>query len=405
MTVISVIVGSTREGRFSEKPAHWILQHLKQRDGVDARLLDLRDFPMPFFDQQLTPAMPGRPPYQNEVVQRWTAAIGQSDGFVFVTPEYNYGPSAVLKNALDWVYPEWNRKAAGFVSYGSAMGARGVQQLRETMIELQLAPIRSSVHIPVPTLWAHYQGGDVDAGLAELEAPAGAMIDDLLWWTAALKTARALQEESPMTLAQAKSILPSQTRAIVQRTRGRTHGPVTRLMSPSDFGEILKPFVFLDLFDHAGPPFNGALHPHSGIATLTYVAEGAVSYIDPDDVRGTLPAGGVEWMQAGRGMWHGGGIDKAGRTRGFQLWIALPPELELGPTVSICQAPEDVQARWPGARPPGQLRVRIERHRVPLADQLPRRAPEGRRTLDLPAPAGHTVLWVAIAAGVVCDAR
>jgi NAD(P)H-dependent FMN reductase len=120
-----------------------------------------------------------------------TAAIAQSDGFVFVTPEYNYGPSAVLKNAIDWVYPEWNRKAAGFVSYGSAMGARSVQQLRETAIELQLAPIRSSVHIPVATLWAHYRGGDVDAGLAELEAPAGRLIDDLLWWTAALKTARA----------------------------------------------------------------------------------------------------------------------------------------------------------------------------------------------------------------------
>ena len=139
MTVISVIVGSTREGRFSEKPARWILQHLKKRDGVDARLLDLRDFPMPFFDQPATPAMPGRAPYKNEAVQRWTAAIAQSDGFVFVTPEYNYGPSAVLKNAIDWVYPEWNRKAAGFVSYGSVMGARGVQQLRQTAIELQLA--------------------------------------------------------------------------------------------------------------------------------------------------------------------------------------------------------------------------------------------------------------------------
>ena len=192
MTVISVIVGSTREGRFSEKPAKWILQHLKKRESVDARLLDLRDFPMPFFDQQATPAMPGRPPYKHEAVQKWTAAIGQSDGFVFVTPEYNYGPSAVLKNAIDWVYPEWNRKAAAFVSYGSAMGVRSVQQLRQTMTELQVAPIRSSVHIPVATLWAHYKGGDVDAGLAELDAPAAApMIDDLLWWTAALKTARA----------------------------------------------------------------------------------------------------------------------------------------------------------------------------------------------------------------------
>jgi NAD(P)H-dependent FMN reductase len=191
MATISVIVGSTREGRFSEKPAKWIFQYLRKREAVDARLLDLRDFPMPFFDQPATPAMPGRAPYVEGVVRRWTAAIAQSDGFIFVTPEYNYGISAVLKNAIDWVYPEWNRKAAGFVSYGSAMGARGVQQLRETLIEVQVAPIRSSVHIPVATLWAHYTGGDVDAGLAELETTAVKLIDDLLWWTAALKSARA----------------------------------------------------------------------------------------------------------------------------------------------------------------------------------------------------------------------
>ena len=191
MTVISVIVGSTRQGRFSEKPAHWILHHLKKRHGIDARLLDLRDFPMPFFDQPLPPAMPDRAAFQHEVVQKWTAAIARSDGFVFVTPEYNYGTSAVLKNAIDWVYLEWNRKAAAFVSYGSTMGARAVQQLRQTAIELQLAPIRSSVHIPVATLWAYFQGGDVEGGLAQLEQPAVAMIDDLLWWTTALKAARA----------------------------------------------------------------------------------------------------------------------------------------------------------------------------------------------------------------------
>ena len=191
MTVISVIVGSTRQGRFSERPARWISQHLKNRDGIDARLLDLRDFPLVFFDQPMTPAMPGRAPYADETVKRWTAAIAQSDGFIFVTPEYNYGTSAVLKNALDWVYPEWNRKPVAFVSYGSAMGARGVQQLRESAVELQMAPIRTAVHIPVATLRAHYQGGDVEAGLAELNAKAQAMIDDLLWWTMALKTARA----------------------------------------------------------------------------------------------------------------------------------------------------------------------------------------------------------------------
>jgi len=187
--VISVIVGSTRQGRFSEKPAQWIFKHLKQRD-VDARLLDLRDFPMPFFDSPMPPAMPGRPPYENEVVRKWTAAIGASDGFIFVTPEYNYGAPAVLKNAIDWVYPEWHRKAAAFVSFGGVGGARSVQQLRETAIELQLAPIRSSVHIPVATLMAHFQGGDVDKGLAELETAAKVMLDDLIWWTGALKAAR-----------------------------------------------------------------------------------------------------------------------------------------------------------------------------------------------------------------------
>jgi NAD(P)H-dependent FMN reductase len=191
MSVISVIVGTTRETRFSEKPAHWILEHLKKRQDVDARLLDLRDFPMPFFDQPLTPAMPGRPAFENEAVQRWTAAIGASDGYVIATAEYNYGPAAVLKNAIDWVYPEWRRKPVSFISWGSAAGTRSVQQLRQTAIELQLAPIRSSVHIPVSTLMAHYQGGDVATGLAELDGPANAMIEDLLWWTNTLKAGRA----------------------------------------------------------------------------------------------------------------------------------------------------------------------------------------------------------------------
>jgi len=189
MVTISVIVGSTRQGRFSEKPAQWILQELQKRKEVEARLLDLRDFPMPFFDQPMPPARPGRPAYEHDIVKNWTAQIAAADGFVFVTPEYNYGPSAVLKNAIDWVYPEWNRKAAAFVSYRSTMGARAVQQFRETAIELQLAPIRSSVHIPVSTLWAHFQGGDVEKGLAESEKQANVMIDDLLWWTATLKAA------------------------------------------------------------------------------------------------------------------------------------------------------------------------------------------------------------------------
>ena len=188
--VISVIVGSIRQGRFGEKPAKWIFQQVQKRDGVEARLLDLRDFPMPFFDHPMPPGMPGRTPYEHEVVKRWTNEIAQSDGFIFVTPEYNYGPPAVLKNAVDWVYQEWNRKVAAFVSYGGTGGIRSVQQLRLTAIELQLTPLRWSVHVPAATLWAHFQGGDVDKGLAELETQAKAMLDNLLWWTSALKAAR-----------------------------------------------------------------------------------------------------------------------------------------------------------------------------------------------------------------------
>lgn len=190
MNVISVIVGSTRANRFSEKPAAWILAHLKKQPAVDARLLDLRDFSMPFFDEAVPPGMPGRAPYENPIVKKWTAAIAASDAFVFVTPEYNYGTSAVLKNAIDWVYPEWNRKVAAFVSYGSASGARAVQQLRESAVELQMAPIRFSVHLPVSALWRHFKGEDVAPGLAEADTAAGTMIADLLWWTEALRAAR-----------------------------------------------------------------------------------------------------------------------------------------------------------------------------------------------------------------------
>src|SRR5260221_14117724 len=190
-------------------------------------------------------------------------------------------------------------------------------------------------------------------------------------------------------------------RRLARRTHGQNHGLVTRLMSPSDFGEILKPFVFLDLFDHEGAPFDGPLHPHSGIATLTYLAEGAVRYIDPDNVTGTLTAGGVEWMQAGRGMWHGGGLDKAGRTRGFQLWIALPPELELGPTISICQAPEDVPHHGPARVLLGSYGSASNAIVPPSPiNYLAVRLRAGERWQCKP-PTGHTLLWPTIASGVL----
>src|SRR5260221_10409108 len=125
-------------------------------------------------------------------------------------------------------------------------------------------------------------------------------------------------------------------RRIVHRTRGHRHGPITRLMSPGDLGEVLKPFVFLDLFDMDAASFPGfGLHPHSGIATVTHLFEGSVRYEDTTGATGVLLEGGVEWFKAAGGAWHGGGPGDHPRTRGFQLWIALPSEHEFDPVESI----------------------------------------------------------------------
>jgi redox-sensitive bicupin YhaK (pirin superfamily) len=203
-------------------------------------------------------------------------------------------------------------------------------------------------------------------------------------------------------MALSASIERERTRSIVRRTRGRSHGPITRLMSPSDFGQLLKPFVFLDLFDDNGIPFEGfGLHPHSGIATLTYVAEGSVRYEDTNGSAGLLTAGGVEWMQAGGGVWHGGGAGKAERTRGFQLWIALPPELELGPSISLYRDPAAIQHD-------GSARVLLGSHGSVTStieapspiNYLAVRLKNGEHWRYQP-PLGHTVLWTAVGAGVV----
>ena len=137
-------------------------------------------------------------------------------------------------------------------------------------------------------------------------------------------------------------------RKIVRRTRGNHHGPITRLMSPGDLGQLLKPFVFLDLFDMDTASFPGmGLHPHSGIATVTYLFEGSVRYEDTTGATGVLPEGGVEWFKAGHGAWHGGGPGDTGRSRGFQLWLALPPEQELGPVENVYLAPGAVARDGP----------------------------------------------------------
>lgn len=149
---------------------------------------------------------------------------------------------------------------------------------------------------------------------------------------------------SPTTLVERDSVS-----RIAKRTRGQKHGPITRLISPSNFGRRLKPFVLLHLIDNQSAPLSGiGLHPHSGIATVTYISEGSVRYEDTNGAKGLLPAGGIEWMRTG-GVWHGGGTGEPGQTRGFQLWIALPPELELGSSERIYLSPETVPTMDPRA--------------------------------------------------------
>ena len=146
MLNIAVILGSTRRGRFGEKPARWIFDELKKRPGVAAELIDLRDYDMPFFDEPVSPGWITEP-YPNAAVARWTKKIAAQDGFIVVAPEYNRSAAGVMKNAFDWVYKEWNRKAIGFVGYGNAGGARGIEHMRATAIELQMAPVRTAVRI------------------------------------------------------------------------------------------------------------------------------------------------------------------------------------------------------------------------------------------------------------------
>ena len=191
-------------------------------------------------------------------------------------------------------------------------------------------------------------------------------------------------------------------RQVIYRTRGRTHGYITRLMSPGDLGEILKPFVFLDLFDNRGDRFpTFGLHPHSGLATLTYVAEGSVSYEDTNGATGVLRAGGVEWMRAGKGVWHSGGAGDPGLTRGFQLWVALPPQLELGESESLYQSAAEIPQAGPARVLLGSHEGATSAIEAPspinyLAVKL-----KAGETWRYQPPAGHTVLWAGMGKGVV----
>jgi len=189
-------------------------------------------------------------------------------------------------------------------------------------------------------------------------------------------------------------------RAIALRTRGHRHGPITRLVSPSDIGEFIKPFVFLDLFDISGSTApNFGWHPHFGIATLTVLHEGALEYQETTGVKGILPAGGIEWMRAGGGVWHTGAALQ--RAKGFQLWIALPEELENAPCQSHYLSPDQVSEEKPA-------RVILGSHgRAKSAIDSPERInyldvqlAAGERWTYEP-PQDHDVAWLAVSQGSI----
>ena len=189
-------------------------------------------------------------------------------------------------------------------------------------------------------------------------------------------------------------------RRIVLSTRGHRHGPITRLVSPSDIGELIKPFVFLDHAEVAPrlEPLFG-IHPHSGIATLTVVLRGGLAYEDTTGKKGSVPTGGLEWMKAGNGVWHDGGPTPGEPLRAFQLWVALPPSEENAPPGSQYIAPDAVEeegpvrvilGRYGQARSPIRAPADINYFHVRLKD--------GQRWRYAP-PEGHSVAWLAVDKG------
>ncbi len=185
---IGIVLSSTRVGRFADRPAEWLLEIAKKREGAVFELVDLRDYLMPFFDE---PKSPLRAPSQNEVARKWARKVGELDGFVFVTGEYNHSIPAALKNALDYVYAEFNRKPASFVGYGNVGGARGIEQLRLMLVELQVAPLRSAVHIGRDEFIGLLMNGKTFGDFPHLKQAAETMLDELLWWGKTLSAGRA----------------------------------------------------------------------------------------------------------------------------------------------------------------------------------------------------------------------
>src|SRR5918997_1674231 len=189
MIKVGIITGSTRPGRNNEAVARWVHEIAKTRDDAKFELVDIADYNLPLLDEAVPPSM-GQ--YSHEHTKRWAEKIGSFDAYVFVTPEYNHGPSAALKNAIDYLYREWNNKVAGFVSYGTAGGTRAVEHLRLVMAELQVAAVRNQVALSLFTDFEHFQ---TFLPAPFQETAVTAMLDQVVAWGAAFKALRGAPAE------------------------------------------------------------------------------------------------------------------------------------------------------------------------------------------------------------------
>ncbi|MFC3703242.1 NADPH-dependent FMN reductase [Devosia honganensis] len=189
---IGVIISSTRPTRFGELPAKWILDKANERPEIEAELVDLRDFDLPFFDEVASNAWA---PSQNANAVKWQNKISEFDGYIFVVAEYNRAITGALKNAIDQAYVNWNKKTFGAVGYGSVGGARAIENLRTIGVELQMVSTRSAVHIAGADFMSVHPGFGGTKAISEIEGSIGNsatdMLDQLVWWGEATKAARA----------------------------------------------------------------------------------------------------------------------------------------------------------------------------------------------------------------------
>jgi NAD(P)H-dependent FMN reductase len=184
MPKLAVIVGSTRPGRVGESVARWVYELAKKREDAEFELVDIADFDLPLLDE---PIPPSQGQYSKEHTKKWAAKIASFDGYVFVTPEYNHGISGALKNAIDFLYAEWNDKAAGFVGYGSAGGVRAVEHLRLVMAEVQVATVRAQVMLSLRDDFENYSAFKP----REFHEKAlGQVLDQVIAWGGALRALR-----------------------------------------------------------------------------------------------------------------------------------------------------------------------------------------------------------------------